>query len=322
MKANVTFDPNAKCPKWEKFFSDILLGNEGIMDFIQRADGYSLTGDTDEQLMFMCIGDGANGKSTYLNVKRDILGDYSKAAPFATFSAKNRSDMTNDLARLMGARYVTIIESDEDACLAEAKIKQATGGDPIPCRFLRKEFFEYIPQFKIWMAANRLPIIKGTDHGNFRRMIVLPFNRRFSEAERVPDMQEQLFAERAGILNWMLAGLAKWQRQRLSVRMPEEISSAKNEYQDDMDITGRWLAAHTRQADSSILISSDDLYQDYHQYVRSVGHYPKSSTLWGREMKNRFEWKRDSKGIKYKGIVLSDAEWPVTSKVEKGNYVN
>lgn len=319
MKANVHFDPRAECPLWEKFVSDIYGGDDGVVDFVQRADGYNLTGLTDEQLMFMCIGDGANGKSTYLNVKRDMLGDYSKAAPFTTFSAKNRSEMSNDLARLMGARYVTIIESDEDACLAEAKIKQATGGDPIPCRFLHQEYFEYTPQFKIWMAANRLPIIKGTDHGNFRRMIVLPFNRRFTEAERIPDMQDRLFAERSGILNWMLKGLAKWRKHKLIERMPEALLTSKADYQDDMDITGKWLAARVQKSNAETWIYSDDLYADYHQYIKSIGHFPKSSTLWGREMKTKHSWRRVGRGVQYKGLSIAEAEWPSTLPMEVSN---
>ena len=115
----------------------------------------------------------------------------------------------------------------------------------------------------------------------------------------------------------MLAGLAKWKERRLWVDVPEAISEAKSDYQSDMDITGRWLAARTQKADPSVMISADDLYQDYHQYVRSIGHYPKSSTLWGREMKSRLDWKRDSKSIKYKGIIISEAEWPSTLPMEE-----
>lgn len=315
MKANVHYDPKATCPKWIKFIDQIFSGNSEVIDYVQRADGYSLTGSVEEQLMFMCVGDGANGKSTYLNVKRDMLGDYSKAAPFSTFSAKNRSDMTNDLARLMGARYVTIIESDEDALLAEAKIKQATGGDPIPCRLLHKEFFEYIPQFKIWMAANKLPIIRGTDHGNFRRPVILNFDRRFEANERIPDLQDQLYAERAGILNWMLEGLRKWQERKLTTHVPKSLTDAKSDYQMDMDILGKWLTARTEKCDEAPGIMGDTLYRDYYDYVKMIGHFPKSITLWGREMKGKVEGKRTNRGVKYMGINLVEAEWPETLTV-------
>lgn len=309
LSINALFDPEARAPRWERFVREVFDGNEEQIDYIQRAFGYSLTGSVEEQLFFICVGEGANGKSTLLNVVREVMGGYAKATPFTTFDAKSRNEQTNDLARLMGARYVTIIETGEESYLSEAKIKQATGGDPITCRFLNKEFFEYVPQYKIWMAANRPPNISGTDHGTLRRPVIIHFNRKFSEGERNPYLQDQLLAERSGILNWLLEGLRKWHQHKLGIRIPKVIQESKREFQEEMDILGQWLRACTQQAEPVFFERSEDLYASYQAYVKMIGHRPKAMKHWGMDMKNRFEKTRDSKGIKYQGISLVE-NWP------------
>jgi len=312
MTAKVKWVEGARAERWERFVREIFEGRDEVSEFVQRASGYTLTGSVEEQVMFICVGGGANGKSTFLNVQREILGDYAKAATFATFDAKARSEMTNDLARIRGARYVTIIESNEDGYLNEAKIKQVTGGDPITCRFLHKEFFEYVPQFKIWMAANRIPNVSGTDHGTGRRTIIVPFMRRFDGKEREDDLEGKLLAEREGILQWMVNGLRKWKEAGLRTEMPKEMVEAKAEYQADMDVLGKWLLARTVAEEGEIMAT--DLYKDYKRYVvEALGHRAKSITTWGVDMKERVPWRRISKGIVYQGLGLVDWDWDLGS---------
>lgn len=311
--AGTEFYPQATCPRWEAFINEIFCGDLEMIEVVQRALGYGLTGSTEEQVMFMCVGSGANGKSTLFNVVRRVMGDYSKMTPFSTFNAASRSEQTNDLASLAGARFVSIMESDEDAYLAEAKLKAATGGDPITCRFLNKEFFSYTPQFKVWMSTNQLPGIKAMNHGNFRRQVILQFNATFDGSKRINGLEDILMAERAGILNWMLAGLARWRDRKLSEGLPEVLEEARREYKEDMDIVGKWLEEYVEKVDGEKEeINSTELFTHYQESVKRMGHMPKNQRNWGMEMKARgFKTRKSNGRYLYVGVRLNE-EWPVT----------
>ena len=168
--ANVEYDQNADCPVWRKFLMEIMNYNNDLIRFIQNAAGWAITGDTSEQTMFILFGTGANGKSTFLNTVMNLLGDYASATPTQTFMKKSGDQMTNDLARLRGTRFVTTTETEQGRRLSEPLIKQITGNDRITARFLYGEYFNFVPTFKIWMATNHKPVIKGTDHGIWRRI--------------------------------------------------------------------------------------------------------------------------------------------------------
>ena len=319
-RANVTYDPSAKAPRWEKFMSEIMSGEEDRIEAIQRSLGYGLTGSTQEQVMFMCIGEGSNGKSTMFNVIRHLMGDYARIAPFSTFSASSRSEQSNDLAMLAGARFVTISESDEDAFLAEAKLKAVTGSDPITCRFMYKELFSYLPQFKIWMGSNHLPGLRGMNYGNFRRQIILHFKATFDKETRVNGLDQMLFAEASGILNWMLEGLRKWHQNKLTVSLPQSILDARQEYRDEMDIVSRWFNESVDVVDSKgVVIKSLDFYANYREYAMQTGHRPKGMRIWTQEMRSKGHEARKSNGVmKFIGYSLKTGEqWPEAIEVEK-----
>ncbi len=173
----VQFDPNAQCPRFESFVRDAMNGNEELIAYLQRVMGYCLTGLTDEQCLFFFYGGGANGKSTFLNVLKDVLGDdYCKQTPSDTLMVKkNGRNSTNDIARLVGVRSVLSNEVEEGSRLSESFIKEMTGGDAISARFLYAEYFEFTPEFKIIIAGNHQPVIRGDDTGIWRRLHLVPF---------------------------------------------------------------------------------------------------------------------------------------------------
>jgi putative DNA primase/helicase len=239
--APVNYDPAAVCPAWLEFLNFILAGNTDLIDFLQRAIGYSLTGSTVEQVMFLLWGTGRNGKSTLLEVIGAMLGDYLQASSFSTFLEKDNNDgPRNDIAGLAGSRLVTAVEADPGKRLAESVIKQLTGGDTISARFLHREYFEFKPSFKIFLAANHKPVIRGQDLGIWRRIKLLPFEVTIPEEQVNKHLPEVLRAELAGILAWAVRGCLAWQKEGLKV--PAKVKAATEAYQEESDLLRDFIA--------------------------------------------------------------------------------
>ena len=198
--APISYDPNATCPQWLLFLDRIMNGNNELISFLQRAVGYSLTGDTSEHALFLFYGTGANGKTTFLEVLRHALGDYVMSADFSSFIVSRGASVRNDLARLAGARLVTAVESEANRRLAEEVIKQITGGDTITARYLYSEHFEFRPQFKLFLATNHKPRIRGTDVAIWRRIHLVPFTVTISNEEQDKALPAKLRGEAPGIL--------------------------------------------------------------------------------------------------------------------------
>lgn len=301
----VKWEPEAKAVRWRRFLDEIFLGDQELIEFVQMACGYCLTGSVQEQVMFVCLGEGANGKSTFLGVLYRLFGDYATNTPFTTFDARSRSEQTNDLARLKGKRFVTIVETSEDSYLAEEKVKQATGDDPLTCRFFYKEFFEYMPQFKIWMAANRMPGIKGVDWGIRRRLVVIPFERIFDKGERNDRLKEELLGELSGILQWCLEGLEMWKAGGLRDRMPKRVTEVVEKFREETDLLGQWLDEEVEKVDGE-WGKAVELYAAYVEWMRARGCFVKNVTNWGRDLTSKgFEKKRKKDGVWYKGLRLA-----------------
>lgn len=274
------YDPAATCPRWLQFLDEVFAGDTELIAFIQRAVGYSLTGDTREQKLFLCFGHGENGKSKFLDVLSHLLGEYAASAPFDTFDAGRRSEATNDLAALKSARLVTVIESDEDRRLAEARVKAVTGQDAISCRFLYGEYFTYRPQFKIWMAMNHKPVITGTDNGIWRRIRLIPFTQSFKDRADLT-IGEKLLAELPGILNWALAGLKAWQRDGLGTA--KAIDDATNEYRRESDLVSQWLEECT-EPNIDGRMPAGDAIDSYAAWCKRNGYRAPTSRSLGRRL--------------------------------------
>ena len=283
-QANVYYDADAECPQFKEFLRTIFVGDDELIAYLQRALGYSLSGAVTEQCLFFCYGDGANGKSTLLDLIYHMLGDYSRSCPQHTFSDDKRTEQTNDLARLPGVRFLRSNEVKQDSRMDENLIKKVTGGDVITARLLNKEFFDFVPQFKIWIDGNHKPVIKGLDHGIWRRIHLIPFRAKFTDALKDPLMPEKLRAEIPGIFNWCVNGYQYWSAQGLMP--PEEVKKATKEYRDDMDTLGEFMKEHTLRITGATTLSTT-LYQAYCKWSADTGHGIMSQTRFGRQLTER-----------------------------------
>jgi P4 family phage/plasmid primase-like protien len=189
------YDPSAECPIWESVLATLFQGDEGLIQFVQKGVGYSLTGDTREQVVFIFHGSGANGKTLVLMVLMDLLGEYATQTPASTLLVKKGDGIPNDIARLAGCRFAAAVETEDGQRLAEGLVKQMTGRDRLVARFLRAEFFEFVPQFKLFLATNHKPRIRGTDHAIWRRIRLVPFAVTIPDAQQDRDLPEKLKAE-------------------------------------------------------------------------------------------------------------------------------
>lgn len=284
-QAPVAYDPEAQCPSWRAFLARIFEPVPDVISFLQRAIGYALTGDTSEQVMFLLYGTGANGKSTLLQTLAAVLGDYAQATPAATLMVRDRNNnATNDLARMAGARLVTAIESDEGKRLAEGLIKQMTGGDKIVARYLHQEFFEFTPQFKLFLATNHKPIIRGTDYAIWRRIHLVPFLVTIPEEERDPYMAQRLGAEAPGILAWAVEG---YQQIRLSrLEPPPSVTGATSDYRAEMDLIAAFLE-ECCAVERTMMVAAGALYAAYKAWAEESGERPITQRTFSLRLQER-----------------------------------
>lgn len=302
--APVNHDLAAECPLWWKFLYEIFNHNENLIRFLQKAVGYALTGSTQEQCLFFLYGLGANGKSTLLEVLQALLGDYSKRTSTETFLIKKSGGIPNDVAALRGARFVSAVEVESGRRLAEVLVKEMTGGDTITARFLHSEFFEFKPEFKIFLAANHKPVIRGTDIAIWRRIHLLPFTVQIPKEERDPRLAEKLKAELPGILKWALEGCLLWQSEGLDP--PQEVQAATQEYREEMDPLADFLAECCIVAPDKFAKAAD-LYKAFTEWAEANGDKnPLNQRNFGLALTERGLTKeRGNRGVWYRyGIGL------------------
>jgi putative DNA primase/helicase len=275
--APVDFAPEATCPRWESFVGQIFAENASLIDFVQRVVGYSLTGSVAEQVLFFLHGTGSNGKTTFLKTLQDLLGDYAmQGAPDLLLSKKGDSHPT-DQADLMGARFVVCTEIEAGRFLAEATMKRLTGGDKVKARFMGKDFFEFEPTFKLFLAANHKPLIRQQDEGVWRRIRLIPFNVTIPAGDRDSSLPEKLRAEFSGILNWALEGLREYERIGLSP--PKEVEDATGDYKAEMDPLADFLA-DCCEVSPNVKAAASEIFAAYEAWSRRNG----SETLSARSL--------------------------------------
>jgi putative DNA primase/helicase len=306
LHTNIPFDPDAQCPQYEKFIMDISGGDKELADYIQRCLGYSLTGETSEQCMFDCYGEGANGKSTLIETIRYVLGDYAYNAPFATFEKKARSGIPNDVAAMAGRRFISAGETDEGVRLNESRMKALTGGDAIAARKLYGEWFEFAMRGKIWLAFNHKPEIVDDSHGMWRRIRLIPFTRKFDANSADKHLKEKLQAEAAGILAWLVRGCLDWQRRELGE--PPIVTQATEAYRAESDTVGSFIS------DCCVIgpnesVSSRKLLDKYENWAAENGVEKMSRRIVSRRLESR-GFKRAREGHErnrvFSGIGLKD----------------
>ena len=286
----------------------------------QQFCGYLLTGSTQEQIFLFCFGHGANGKSVFIEVLKHIIGDYARAIASETLSEAKRQagGATPDLAALIGARLVVCGETEDNTAMAESLVKSLVSGDSMAVRQLYAAPVQFTPGFKLLMAGNHKPIVRGNDNGIWRRVRLVPFSRTFAPDERDPHLLTKLKAETPHILAWMVAGCIEWQRRSLA-DTPVSIREATEAYQVDQDLTGRWLSECT-SPDIQGETASGDLYANYKAWSNDNGLRPASAVSLGRRLSERGYALRQSNGKRlWSGLMLTDSRHDDYARA-KGGY--
>lgn len=289
--------------KWLAFLDQIFSGDKELIRYIQKALGYSLSGDTSEQCAFFLYGTGRNGKSTFLEVVRKIMGDYATNIQPESIMVKASTNTANsDIARLKGARFVTSVEPNEGMRLNEGLLKQLTGDDMITARKLYGDEFEFRPEFKLWMATNHKPTIRGTDLGIWRRIHIIPFTVTIPEEVVDKNLPYKLMQELPDILAWIVEGYKLWKMEGL--RKPKIIADAVEEYRNEMDVISAFLASDYVVQGGEV--KAQALYAVYCQWAAECNEYKMPSRKFGIEMSKRYNKIRKKSGFVYDGISLDN----------------
>jgi putative DNA primase/helicase len=306
---DLEYDATAECPTWIGFLIDIFDGREELIQFVQRAMGYTLTGSTREQCFFLLYGSGSNGKSTFLEVMRHLMGRLAQNADFSTFLHRDDAFVRNDIARMRTSRMVTAVETEGERRFSESILKALTGGDTVTARQLYSEFFEFRPMFKLWLAANHRPVIRGIDHAIWRRVRLVPFTRTIPDSEQDRDLTKKLLKEINGVFAWAVEGCKDWIRYGLG--QSESVLGATTEYREDMDPIGPFLE-ECCIFNTGFRIRSSEIYQAYLEWAKQNGRPEFSHISFGNLFRDRKEPMSSEKsgGVKWwRGLALkSDRE--------------
>lgn len=304
--STVEYTDTIDCPQWEEFISEIFAHDEELIHYIQKAVGYSLTGSTREQSMFILFGNGRNGKSVFLDVISEIMGSYAMTMQAQTIMVKqNSSNANSDIARLKGARLVTSSEPNEGVRLDEGLVKQLTGGDKVTARHLYGKEFEFEPEFKLWLATNHKPIIRGTDDGIWRRLNLIPFTVQIPDHKVDKNLPHKLRSEMVGILNWCITGCLMWQREGL--KQPKAVYEASKEYRQEMDVISRFIDEQC-ETGPDYKIKASELFNAYRDWAKENNEHDFSNTKFGKEVSKRYN--KIKKGyVFYEGLKLSPREY-------------
>lgn len=269
--------PSKGCPTWLSFLESVTGGDKDMQLYLQRVAGYSLTGSTSEQAFFFYYGTGQNGKGTFLNTLQWIVSDYTRVADMATFTEQRNDRHPADLAALKGARMVTSQETDEGRRWAEDRIKKMTGGDVITARFMGKDFFDYLPQFKLHIAGNHRPGLRNIDPAMRRRIHLIPFDVTIPMEQRDNDLAAKLRAEAGGILRWAIDGCLDW--QRIGLAAPYRVAAATDAYFASQDTTGQWLE-ECCVLDLGTRAAIPEAYRSFTKFAQQAGEYVVTQRRW------------------------------------------
>jgi len=296
------FDPDARTERWTAFLDRVLAGDLGLMQFLWRAGGYSLTGFTSEEKFFFLYGTGRNGKGTFVETISHVLGDYATSASAQTFMVQPGRAIQSDIARLDRVRFVSSPETSQGGRLDEELVKTITGGDRITARPIYKSEVTFLPQLKLWMSGNYHPRIRGTDEGIWSRVALVPFTQTISVAERDKNLKSALRDEAEGILAWLVAGAVAWFRDGLGA--PTSVVERVEEYRREQDVLGRFFDECTEPSDGAV--AGRVLYDAYAKWAKDSGEFRMSNRDFGMAVKQRgIPWARHGSAVRYKGLSLT-----------------
>ena len=279
----VDYDPDAPCPRFEQFLKETLV-DDAVITFVKRYSGYTLTGITRERLLAILYGFGKNGKTTLVELLRDVMGDYATNTDTETLLMRKYQGVGNDVAALKGARFVSAAEMEQGRRLAESKVKQLTGRDTVTARFLFGEPFSFRPAFKLWLSTNNKPVIRGTDDAIWDRLRLIPFTQRFDGDRQDPRLPEKLRSELAGVLAWMVEGCLEWQEHGLGE--PDSVREATEQYRAEMDTLAAFIEDRCVVRED-IVAPATPLYKQYQMWCEDAGEKPETQKMFGMRLRER-----------------------------------
>jgi putative DNA primase/helicase len=289
----------SECPRWQQFMREATNDDQDLIAFLQQFLGYMLTGITTEHSLLFIHGGGGNGKSVFQNTGSGILGDYAKTAAMETFTASPTDKHPTDLAMLHGARLVTASETEEGRAWAESRIKQMTGGDKISARFMRQDFFEFMPQFKLLLIGNHQPTLRNVDDAARRRFNIVPFIHKPPVPDR--DLETKLRAEWPSILRWMIDGCLIWQHSGL-VR-PQVVLDATEEYFGEQDSIRQWIEDRCETGKGTLSDTSTNLFRSWTSWATANGERPGTAKWFAPALRRLgFKQSRSKKARGFFGI--------------------
>jgi putative DNA primase/helicase len=281
--APVEYDPAAQYPRFKRFLQETLI-DPGVITFVKRYSGYTLTGITRERLLAILYGFGKNGKTTLVELLRDVMGDYATNTDTETLLMRKYQGVGNDVAALKGARFVSAAEVEKGRRLAESKVKQLTGRDTVTARFLFGEPFSFRPAFKLWLSTNNKPVIQGTDDAIWDRLRLIPFTQRFDGDRQDPKLPEKLRSELSGVLAWMVEGCLEWQEHGLGE--PESVRKATDQYRAEMDTLAAFIEDRCVVREG-IVAPATPLYKQYQMWCDDAGEKPETQKMFGMRLRER-----------------------------------
>lgn len=305
---NAEYDTKKRKPKrWLKFLDEVTNGDKALQDYIQKCIGYSISGSNKEQCAYFLYGMGNNGKSTFLDTISDLLGSYSSNAQPDTLMLQSRlgssgGGANSDIARLKSARFVTCEEPTEGVRLNEGLLKQLTGGSKVTCRFLYGDEFEYTPEFKIWIATNHKPTVRGTDFGIWRRIKLIPFEVNIPKEKVDKNLKYKLRQEFPQILAWAVEGCMKWQTE--GIEEPQCVLDATKDYKQEMDLIASFVEQCIQiDYNTKLTMMASDLFGLYSKWAKQNNEYEMSSKKFFMEVAKKLPEKgRCGKGVYYPSI--------------------
>lgn len=297
-----------KPKRWLAFLNQIMRNDSEMVRYLQKIFGYCLVGETREHQMYFGYGTGANGKGVLLNTMRSIIGDYGVEATIETFIINDSARHPTELADLRGARLVTCGETDDGQRWAEARIKMLTGGDPVKARFMRQDFFQYTPQFKLFLAGNHRPRLSNVDEAIERRFRLIPFTYTVPKAERDTSLSDKIKTEWPQILQWAIEGCMMWQREGLEP--PEAVATATKSYMNQEDAITSWINEACIQ-DPEGFTYTRELYDSWKAWCGQNGESAGTKRTLGRHLEDRepvlkIQKLRRGEGFGFLGIKLID----------------
>ncbi len=305
---NASFDADATCERWLLFIDEIFAGDAETIACVQRLLGLTLLGVPNEEVLIICYGHGANGKSVFSNVVHHIMGGYAVTAPSTLLTARRADDTgpRSDLAGLAGARYVSINELQAGDRLDEQVVKAIAGREPISARFMYRDFFQFLPSFTPWLRTNHKPIITGEDDGIWRRLVMLKFGRKFSQEQQDPHLEDKLLAERDGILRWMVEGAQKYLAD--GIKPSNSMQAELRTYREDSDLLGEFLADNTKPDQSARVLQKLFFSRYSHWCAESSVRSMSKKQLTQRLVERGFSEKKSGSNRYYAGLTLHEVE--------------